>query len=373
MNKKKIGLLSVLLLLICLMLPTTALAAQRKDGWYQKGTAKWYYSQEGKNRTGWMNYKGKKYYLQKDKNGRMAMGWYKAGAKWYYFEPSKQPIGAMKKGWLTLNGKKYYLSKTNGVMYTGKKKIGVNTYVFAPTGELLKTIKPPSWKTNDKGKWYDNGDGTFPKNTWKTISGKTYYFNKKGYVLTGWQKLDTKTYYFGTDGAMAKKKWISTNGKKYYVDSNGVMPVSKWVGKRYVGVDGYWIKNYQSKPNKTNGWVGDNSTVRLHKNNSAAANWRYYQNGVALKGWQMIYNKYYYFESDGYMRIGWLEKGGSRYFLNTTSSKIIGSMVTGWIRIDGALHYFFPTGKMARSQTLLASDKRYYTFDSDGRCVKVSQ
>lgn len=45
------------------------------------------------------------------------------------------------------------------------------------------------WQQNDKGWWYDYGNGTFPANTWEWIDGngdgvaECYYFNNEGYVM----------------------------------------------------------------------------------------------------------------------------------------------------------------------------------------------
>lgn len=41
-----------------------------------------------------------------------------------------------------------------------------------------------SWKSSASGWWYDNGDGTWPANTWMWIEGKCYYFDGNGYLLT---------------------------------------------------------------------------------------------------------------------------------------------------------------------------------------------
>lgn len=56
-----------------------------------------------------------------------------------------------------------------------------------------------AWKKDSAGWWYDNGDGTYPANQWKEISGKFYYFGADGYMLH-----DTVTpdnYQVGSDGA----------------------------------------------------------------------------------------------------------------------------------------------------------------------------
>lgn len=60
------------------------------------------------------------------------------------------------------------------------------------------------WKEDETGWWYEEGDKTYPKNQWKEINGKQYYFDGNGYMLH-----DTTTpdgYKVGADGA-----WI-TNG-----------------------------------------------------------------------------------------------------------------------------------------------------------------
>ena len=40
-----------------------------------------------------------------------------------------------------------------------------------------------AWKQDAAGWWWDNGDGTYPVNQWKEISGKFYYFGSDGYML----------------------------------------------------------------------------------------------------------------------------------------------------------------------------------------------
>lgn len=58
------------------------------------------------------------------------------------------------------------------------------------------------WRSDAKGWWYDNGDGSYPKSAWQWIAGNEYeycyYFNSDGYLLT-----NTKTpdgYFVDADG-----------------------------------------------------------------------------------------------------------------------------------------------------------------------------
>ena len=39
-------------------------------------------------------------------------------------------------------------------------------------------------------------NGTYPKNTWRQISGKWYWFDARGYMVTGWKSIGGKWYYF---------------------------------------------------------------------------------------------------------------------------------------------------------------------------------
>lgn len=57
-----------------------------------------------------------------------------------------------------------------------------------------------SWKHNDKGYWWEYSDGSFPKNEWLKIDGDWYYFDSEGYMVTGKQTIGGKSYTFGSNG-----------------------------------------------------------------------------------------------------------------------------------------------------------------------------
>ncbi|MCR5323675.1 MAG: hypothetical protein K6E85_10450 [Lachnospiraceae bacterium] len=64
------------------------------------------------------------------------------------------------------------------------------------TASIQSLAASGKWKHNSKGYYYVNADGTKSKNCWQTIGGKKYYFNAKGYRVTGWKKISEKKYYF---------------------------------------------------------------------------------------------------------------------------------------------------------------------------------
>ena len=59
------------------------------------------------------------------------------------------------------------------------------------------------WKSNSKGTWYQNADGWYPKNQWLKIDGDWYYFDEKGYMVTGDRQIGSKKHQFASSG-----KWL---------------------------------------------------------------------------------------------------------------------------------------------------------------------
>ncbi|MCI5899328.1 MAG: hypothetical protein PUD04_09365 [Firmicutes bacterium] len=293
------------------------------------------------------------------------------GNRFYY-----QEDGTMQKGWLTLEGKQYYFAPKTGVMYTGIRKIGGITYVFGEDGVLQKVCQEAGFRKTANGKiWYSYGDGTKrPKNQWLKINGKTYYFNKKGYVLTGWKKVEGYTYCFSNKGVMQTSKWVKYKGKNLYLGADGRIAKDTWIGDKYVGSDGNYIAGYRDD-RRTNssgtGWVG------------YGKQWKYYSKNKMVTGWKTIGGKRYYFDSDGFMHTGWL-KVKNRYYFMDTRTVALGQMITGWCKISNKYYYFFrsktkannttyPKGSMAQGIsirfTLTNGDQKIYVFDKNGVCT----
>lgn len=52
------------------------------------------------------------------------------------------------------------------------------------------------WQKDDRGWWYRNADGSWPKSTWQIVDGYWYYFGADGYAVKGWQLINGHWYYF---------------------------------------------------------------------------------------------------------------------------------------------------------------------------------
>ena len=164
------------------------------------------------------------------------------------------------------------------------------------------------------------------KNGWKTVSGKTYYY-ENDIKATGWREIGGKYYYFSVkDGHLCKKVIIKTDSTAYYVDKKGVRVKNKVVTKKdktyYFGADGkaltgvrklnkkyyyfspesfYMLKNYKYVTPAGTIYYFDSNGVRVKNkfvtiNENGKKNTYYFgSNGKAYKGWHKIKGKKYYF------------------------------------------------------------------------------
>lgn len=66
--------------------------------------------------------------------------------------------------------------------------------------------KSGKWKKDSKGWWYQNSDGSYPKNDWLKVDGRWYWFDSKGYAVKGYYTIDGKNYYFAEKYALGSIK-----------------------------------------------------------------------------------------------------------------------------------------------------------------------
>lgn len=134
--------------------------------------------------------------------------------------------------------------------------------------------RPSGWIEDEKGWWYRNDDGSYPKSKWEKINGSYFRLDDNGYALentwyqdaegfwywlkpggfmaVGWQSIDGKWYFFNNVGEMVTG-WIQYFDKWYYcTNENGDM-VSKEVRK--IG-DAYYYFN-------ENGEMLEKASVRV--------------------------------------------------------------------------------------------------------------
>lgn len=230
-------------------------------------------------------------------------------------------------------------------------------------------MQKSSWIDDGKG-WYYMDDTGSPAKGWFEQSGTHYYLDDAdGRATTGWKALDNKWYYFADGGKMATG-WTQVGDSRYYLSQDGVMKTG-WQddgGKSYYLTDSGaaasgWmtLDNAQYYFNSTNdmakGWVSDNGSWYLMDQAS----------GKMSTGWFSDQSGTYYMSTNsGKMTSGWREVDGAWYYFNGS-----GQRMNGMINLDGRMYYLNPSdGKMA-ANTTVNIDGTDYQADASGLLTKV--
>lgn len=90
--------------------------------------------------------------------------------------------------------------------------------------------------------------------------------------------------------------------------------------------------------------------------------YRYPDGSYQKNSWLLVGDKWYLFDTDGWMKTGWQEKDNYWYYLDTS-----GAMRTGWIQAANGWYFLNPgpvAGPMWRSQWLNWNNKMYYLTDN---------
>ena len=232
----RLSILVLLAMLVLLTVPMTSKSVQAAKAGFKTVKGKTYYiTESGAKHKGWLTLKGKKYYFntktgvqlkgwQKDSKGKniryftkgsgvMLTGFVKSSTVTRYFKPSD---GKMVRGWLTLKGKKYYFTKGSGAMLKGWQKDSKGQKRLFKSNGTMRT----GWYTDSKTKYsyYFNKTNGIAYTGLKKISGSYYYFSKKSGVRyeKGFGNVGSRHYYFNPGSGKAQTGWLSLNGKKYY-------------------------------------------------------------------------------------------------------------------------------------------------------------
>ncbi len=206
-----------------------------KTGWLTVGGKKYYLNEKtGYREVGLKTIGSKTYYFVETNKAAYVYtkGWKKFGSKYRYFDKN----GVMKTGWLTVGGKKYYLNKKTGYREVGLKKIGSKKYYFVETNKAAYVYTKGWKKFGSKYRYFDK-KGVM-KTGWIKVGGKNYYLDKStGYRAVGLKKIGKKTYYFVEKNKAGYRYsgWKKFGKKKRYFDSKGVMATGtkKIKGKTY--------------------------------------------------------------------------------------------------------------------------------------------
>ena len=402
----------------------------KADGAYKLPNGKWYvFDKSGRMLS---SVRSKKRWLSE--NGDAITGWIKRAGAWYYADPEtaetctgfqeingiqyyfkldgtmlegeavvyKELImtdenGAIKgrfsleDGWSYHDGECYY--SKNGELYTG----WVGAYYVQNSRMLRNQVVRDSesgkyywvdeygvyqtnkWISDGYGYNYAKADGTLARKEWLRINGTLYYFDQPEYgraLARGVQAIDGIEYLFGTDGSCLckvekmKEGWTLINGS-YYYKAGGQLAEA---GKK-IKIDGKWYTFGYSNQLIS----GDFSALTsVQEVTDAFTRNSYYKPDGSMSeftGWQLINDKWYYFDNNSKCLEGWAILSGKRYYFMSfydtgywrKTKSVAGEMVTGYRTINGVLYYFDKSGAC---QGACGPQNGWYYADGDWYYMK---
>ncbi|WP_294405719.1 cadherin-like beta sandwich domain-containing protein [uncultured Clostridium sp.] len=194
-----------------------------------------------------------------------------------------------------------------------------------------------NWKYRDK-----NGDFITNKWLYDKAKGVYFYLKENGYRATGWLQDGGNWFLLDNNGAMLTG-WQYTGAQWYYFQSSGEMKTG-WLKEEKV------IEDKESSIGKESNVKEDNSdnTSKTDKidekpvKTKKIETWYYLQSSGAMKtGWLLDRGKWYYMNLNGAMQTGWLIDNNSKYYLNNS-----GVMVTGTHTIENKEYKFAANGAL---------------------------
>ena len=167
------------------------------------------------------------------------------------------------------------------------------------------------------------------------------------------------------------KAYVKTGGVQLVNSRNIETNNPEFKNQWKQGNDGKWYY-YDGNGNLYKGWLNkDGKWYYLKSSGERASGWievgghNYYFNseGVMQTGWVNIGSKWYYLESSGAMAKGWRQLSGYWYYMDNS-----GVMTTGWRFVDGYWYYFDASGPMARGWRQV--DGYWYYLENSGVMAK---
>ncbi|WP_034442320.1 hypothetical protein [Butyrivibrio sp. AE2032] len=277
-------------------------------------------------------------------DGAAYTGWNKVGNDWYFFEDGRSdidkddPEGGL--GFIHYGVLDYYDRVTRQE----------NVYIFDTSGRMLKNGWQQGLTEEDGINWYYLDSTGRALTGWQKINGKWYYLNENfsslGQMCTGLRIFNTgskyEVYLFSQDGDMLNNGWNSYSGHWYYCKSDGLCYSNEWL---YSGGKWYYFNFWgESIANKT-GYVID------------GVEYNFDTDGVCTdhdKG----KNKGWFQEEKSSGETVWYYAGDDGV---TYKNK--------WLKSNGSWYYFNESGIMVTDRKYFEIDRRFYSFDKDGKCT----
>ena len=297
-----------------------------QNGWVKAGDGGWYFYENGQLKTGWLYRNGNWYWLDPDRNGRMAENsWFTYDNNFYY---AKGDGAIYKNGFQEVDGNLYYFQSWGGIQKNVYLSISGKMYYVQENGIVARGIVRTMNGHGDLCAFDDTTGAQITQKGWLKKGTSYYWVREDGVLQTGWLLYDDNWYWFDDNGVMMASGWKEINNNLYYFRSWGGIYKN---GFQNIGGNEYYFRSW---------------------------------GGVYRNTFFTVKGKTYIAQNDGSIyhasQTGWVQLGDQTYWINQD-----GSVQTGWLKLEGKWYWLKADGTRAASEWITYDNNRYY-FDGDG-------
>ena len=336
-----------------------------QNGWVKAGDGGWYFYENGQLKTGWLYRNGNWYWLDPDRNGRMAENsWFTYDNNFYY---AKGDGAIYKNGFQEVDGNLYYFQSWGGIQKNVYLSISGKMYYVQENGIVARGIVRTMNGHGDLCAFDDTTGAQITQKGWLKKGTSYYWVREDGVLQTGWLLYDDNWYWFDDNGVMMASGWKEINNNLYYFQSWGGIYKN---GFQSIGGNEYYFRSWGGVYRNTfftvkgKTYIAQNDGSIYHASQTGwvqLGDQTYWiiQDGSVQTGWLKLEGKWYWLKADGTRAASeWITYDNNRYYFDGD-----GVMYTGMKEVDGTRYYYHSWGGVYHNESFTWQGKKYWAKD----------